>query len=312
MKKNQKLSFGILDFGYRSKKLNSLSVIEDVIEYASAADTLGFNRFWISEHHDPNAVLAWSNPQPMVAILAGVTKRIKIGAAGVLMSIHNPYHIATYFKLLANLFPGRIDLGIARSVVNPYAIQCVTRREDIGNEEVLSKVPEKINYLLHYLRDEEELFKGGAGLVIPPYKGDIPNLWMLGSSYKSLDKALEFGVNFSRSIFHPGADPLARKEELTEFREGYFQKYKKYPNINLVISGTCTKTTRQAKKIIENQKLKADNHLVACANEFFDKINSYKEDFGVDEIILKNPAHQLKDRIDGLELVSSLFKLNDN
>ncbi len=312
MNESKKTSFGILDFGYREKKLNSLSIIEDVIDYASAADELGFSRFWISEHHDPNTVLAWSNPQPMVSILAGITKRIKIGAAGVLIGIHNPYHVATHFKLLANLFPNRIDLGIARSVVNPVAIQCVTRTDNIGNEEMMKTIPKKIQYLLHYLRDEEELFKKGAGIVIPPYKGDIPNLWMLGSSYNSLSNALELGLNFSRSIFHPGADQMAHREELEKFQEAYIQKHKKIPKINLVLSGFCAKTQQQAEKIANEQKLKPESHIFGCKNKFYDTINTYINDFGVDEIILKIPPHKLSDRTNCIHLISDMFKLNVN
>ena len=310
MTTEKKISFGVLDFGYRAKNINSLSIIEDVIEYASSADDLGFSRFWISEHHDPNALLAWSNPQPMIPILAGITKKIKIGAAGVLIGIHNPYHVATQFKLLSNLFPGRIDLGVARSVVNPFAIQCVEQREDVDNNTMLETIPEKIKNLFHYLKDEDEIFKNGTGVVIPPYKGAIPDLWLLGSSYNSLDKVLELGANFSRSIFHPGSDKEARLEELIIFREKYLEKHNRLPKMNLSISGFCSKTSQKAKKIISAQNMKPEIHTIGCPNKFFDEISKYHELFDIDEIIMMNPAHNLSDRVESLQHISELFHLN--
>jgi luciferase family oxidoreductase group 1 len=310
MTSTQKISFGVLDFGYRAKNINSLSIIEDVIEYASSADELGFSRFWISEHHDPNALLAWSNPQPMIPILAGITKNIRIGAAGVLIGIHNPYHVATQFKLLSNLFPERIDLGVARSVVNPFAIQCVEQREDVDNNTMLETIPEKIKNLFHYLVDEDEIFRDGTGVVIPPYKGAIPDLWMLGSSYNSLDKALELGANFSRSIFHPGSDKEARLDELSIFKEKYFEKHRRFPKINLSISGFCSKTTQKAMKIMTAQNMKPERHTIGCPNKFFDDISKQHEMFGIDEIILMNPSHNLQDRIESLQFISELFHLN--
>ena len=109
---------GLLDFGLRHGKLNSLSVVEDLIDYAGRADQLGFSRFWIAEHHVPQTRAAWSNPQALVPLLAGMTQRIHVGVAGILLSLHTPYHVASSFKLLAHLFPGRNDLGVSNGVVS--------------------------------------------------------------------------------------------------------------------------------------------------------------------------------------------------
>ena len=99
------IQFSLLDFGLRDSSLNSLKIIEDVLEYAKVADELGFKRIWLAEHHIPDSLAAWYNPYPIITLIAGMTKKIITGIAGSQVNLHNPYHIAINYKLLANLFP---------------------------------------------------------------------------------------------------------------------------------------------------------------------------------------------------------------
>ena len=111
----EKLSIGLLEMGYREENKTALGTIQDIIEYAVHADELNFSRFWLTEHHDDDKDLPYGSPEMLIALIVGMTERIKVGAAGVLAKIHEPYFTASNFKFLNNLFSNRIDLGLAKS-----------------------------------------------------------------------------------------------------------------------------------------------------------------------------------------------------
>src|SRR5579883_1962883 len=106
------MKLGILDFGYISYGSNAISRIDETIQRAELAEELGYTRYWLGEHHVKDA--AWRNPLLMMSVLASYTNKIKIGCAGVILPVTNPFRIAQESRLLANLFPNRIDLGIAK------------------------------------------------------------------------------------------------------------------------------------------------------------------------------------------------------
>lgn len=308
----ENIRVGLLDFGLRDNKMNSLRVVEDLIEYTNHADQLGFSRLWVAEHHVASTRAAWSNPESLLPILAGMTNRIKIGVAGILLSIHNPYHVALNFKLLANLFPGRIDLGLANGVVGEKVAQAAIKDT---NQVLRGIFDEKLEELVHYLYDEDEVFNEGKGIVIPPYKGEVPEVWTLGVSYGSLDRALRLRTSFARSIFHSGSDVSYEKERLAQFREEYFLKHGKKPNLTLAFAGCCHKTSQKAKRILNLLNTKTavgKGDIFGSPAKFYDQVMLLKEQYGIDEIIFMSAAMQSQDRMTGIELISDIFKLNQN
>lgn len=308
----QKIKLGLLDFGLRDERMNSLGIVEDLVEYARHADRLGFSRFWIAEHHNPGRRMAWTNPQSLVPILAGMTDRIRVGVAGVLLGIHSAYHVATHFKMMANLFPGRIDLGLANGVVNEKVAQAAISR---SNKESRALFEEKSRELVHLLRDEEALYEGGMGIVIPPYRGELPEIWSLGVSYGSLDRALDLQANFARSIFHNGSDSSYEKERLHQFKEAFYARHGRYPSITLAMAGCCHHSARRAKRILTSLNRKTTvgkGEVFGTPDKFYDEVMALTEKYGISEVIFMSAAMNSKDRQVGIELISEAFKLNQN
>ena len=214
---NSTLKLGVLDFGTRTSNQNSLTKVQDVIEYAILADELGFSRFWISEHYRGDPRTAWTNPVPLVPLLAAYTQRIRIGTAGIILKLHNPFHIAGNFKLFDNIFHKRIDLGVVNG--GAYSAQ-VAKYTYAGNSsfELLYRK------MLHYLRDEKALFSNDNNrVVLPPYGGSIPEIWSMSTSTKGFARALTLKTNFSRSIFHENSQQEPQRDELEKFREEFFR-----------------------------------------------------------------------------------------
>jgi luciferase family oxidoreductase group 1 len=81
---------------------------------ARAAERLGFDRFWVAEHHGVPGV-AGSAPAVLLTALAGGTTTIRLGSAGVMLPHHQPLVVAEQFATLSAFAPGRVDLGLGRS-----------------------------------------------------------------------------------------------------------------------------------------------------------------------------------------------------
>src|ERR1043166_171815 len=70
----------------------------------------GYHRFWTTEHH---TLSQSASPTVLAGLAAGMTERIRIGTAGILLKYASPAKVVEDFRLLELFFPGRIDLGIA-------------------------------------------------------------------------------------------------------------------------------------------------------------------------------------------------------
>jgi len=89
--------------------------VRDTIEVARAAERLGYNRFWVAEHHNIGT-LASAAPEILIAALTQATKTIRLGSGGVMLVNYSPLKVAEVFMELEALAPGRIDLGVGRAL----------------------------------------------------------------------------------------------------------------------------------------------------------------------------------------------------
>ena len=298
-------AIGLLDFGVRHHTLNSLMRVDDLITYASDADALNYSRLWLGEHHINLKAHTWSDPTILLPVLAGVTDRIRVGVAGVLIGIHQPYHVATQYKMLANIFPRRIDLGIANSGVMPAVAEVATGIKGIQPAKVFKENMEKLFFVL---RDEAALLE--IGTVVPPYKGHLPELWSLTTSMEgALARALEHRTHLSRSIFHTAADKEWHTDRMLAFKEEYFSRHGVYPKVNLVFSGVCHKTEAKAQNALSMVKEGFEYNLIGTPSFFQEKLLEYQERYAVDELIFMNVALEPKDRRIGIELLADAMHL---
>jgi len=124
--------------------------LRNTIDLARAADRLGYERYWIAEHH---ATPGFASPAPEVLLArVGVeTAGIRTGSGGVLLPHYSPLKVAEAFRVLHALYPDRIDLGIGRapgsSPLEAYAL-----RHDRDRGVVVDDFPEQLMELLGSLR----------------------------------------------------------------------------------------------------------------------------------------------------------------
>ncbi len=301
----ENLSIGLLEFGHRS--VDSLTAIENIMEYAIKADELHFSRFWLAEHHDDDLALPYSNPEIVLTLLAGMTERIRLGAAGILVKIHEPYFTTVNFKLLNNLFNNRVDLGLAKS--NPENPYIKDRLYDIHDKDLFEKRIKEIHNLLYNEKENKE--KGE--IVIPPYGGNLPELWYLSSSYHKFTDAIIYGMNYCRSLIH-GQNILDKnyaKEELNEYRSIFYNKNHRYPKVALAISFYISKSFDNSKTLSRFKPPFSNitSIMFSSIDQLYDRLHQYQFLYGIDEFVLLDLEEDNRKRIENIENISEKFNL---
>ncbi|WP_225849626.1 LLM class flavin-dependent oxidoreductase [Streptomyces sp. HPF1205] len=107
--------FSVLDRSRTREGEDAPTALRETVAFAREAEALGYRRFWVSEHHGVPGV-AGSAPTVLAAALAAATSRIRVGTGGVMLPNHRPLVVAEQFGVLESLYPGRIDMGLGRSV----------------------------------------------------------------------------------------------------------------------------------------------------------------------------------------------------
>lgn len=176
---------------------------------AQAAETLGYQRFWLVEHHNTPAV-AGSATAVLIAHIAGATKTIRVGAGGILLPNHAPLVVAEQFGTLEALYPGRIDLGLGRAPgATDRTAQALRRRP-----ETLNTFPQDVLELQALLAPVQP---GQLVQAVPGAGTEVP-LWMLGSSLYGAEIAAAFGLPYA---FAAQFAPAAMMPALALYREKF-------------------------------------------------------------------------------------------
>ncbi|MBN9696376.1 MAG: LLM class flavin-dependent oxidoreductase [Zoogloea sp.] len=156
---------------------------------ARHAESLGFTRYWLAEHHNM-AGIASSATAVLVGHIAGGTSSIRVGSGGVMLPNHAPLVVAEAFGTLAELFPGRIDLGLGRAPGTDGLTMRALRRDRVEREE---DFPNDVAELQHLLAPAEP----GQRLIAMPGAGTRVPIWLLGSSLFSARLAAERGLPYA-------------------------------------------------------------------------------------------------------------------
>ena len=156
---------------------------------AQHVEALGFTRYWLAEHHNMPGI-ASSATAVLVGHIAGGTRTIRVGSGGVMLPNHAPLVVAEAFGTLAELYPGRIDLGLGRAPGTDGLTMRALRRDRIERED---DFPRDVAELQHLLGPAEP----GQRLVAMPGAGTQVPIWLLGSSLFSARLAAERGLPYA-------------------------------------------------------------------------------------------------------------------
>jgi len=183
----------VLDLSLVPVGTTSSEALSATTALAQRADSRGFKRFWVAEHHNMSAV-ASAAPPVLIAHLAASTDNISVGSGGVMLPNHAPFVVAEQFAMLEALHPGRIDLGIGRAPGTDRNTMLALRRnmDPIDVDEFPQHVIDVMG-LLGDVRTEEGLY---TAVKATPLATSRPTVALLGSSGYSAQLAGLLGVPF--------------------------------------------------------------------------------------------------------------------
>ncbi|GAC1340828.1 MAG: LLM class flavin-dependent oxidoreductase [Acetobacteraceae bacterium] len=192
------------------------SSIAESLALARHCEALGYERYWLAEHHS-SASQAGTAPEVLMAAIAATTSRIRVGSAGVMLPHYSSLKVAEVFRVLEGIAPGRIDMGLGRApgsdgrtahALNPLA------------DSAADHFPSQVRDLLHWVRGEA-LVEGHPfrGVTAQPEGPGAPQPWILGSSDYGAQVAAYFGLPFCFAWFI--TDGRGAPEALATYRAGF-------------------------------------------------------------------------------------------
>jgi luciferase family oxidoreductase group 1 len=182
------IPFSLLELASIQEHSTITETLQNSLCYAQAAENLGFNRFWLAEHHNMEGI-ASSATAVLIGYIAGGTKTLRVGSGGIMLPNHPPLVIAEQFGTLACLYPNRIDLGLGRAPGTDPITTRALRRDHNAAEEF----PSEVNLLQQLLAPSAQ----GQRLKAIPGEGTQVPIWLLGSSLFSAQLAAKRGLPYA-------------------------------------------------------------------------------------------------------------------
>jgi luciferase family oxidoreductase group 1 len=168
------------------------AAIRDTLALAEHCEALGYERFWLSEHHGLPTIVG-SAPEILMAAISARTKQIRIGSAGVMLPHYSALKVAEQFRVLEALAPGRIDLGVGRA---PGADMRVAQALNPNAYHAADNFPEQVRDLQAWTA-----LPSHQGVVAHPRGDHAPEVWILGSSDYGAQLAAHFGLPYAFAYF---------------------------------------------------------------------------------------------------------------
>ncbi len=308
------LTLGLLEFGHAPAQTNQLEAIDNVFNYAIKADELGFSRFWLAEHYITG--LPWFSPEALLPVLGGMTSRLKIGIAGILLAVHSPYRVAASFKMLAHLFPDRIDLGIAKGIPPKMYSKELLEIPDVRDaSELQCLIKPKLQQIIDFYQNEDAYFD--KDIILPPFKGAPPDVWTLSNSFDNMQDVIDLQLNFTRSIFHTESKDsvAAQKEKLDIFRDAYYARHGRHPQVTIAFQGACHHTAPAARALAAATGVNVDYHeaklnaIIGCPNYFQERLRALQDAYEINEFIFFNMVRCPDAKLLSLELLADKLGL---
>ncbi|MFC5387402.1 LLM class flavin-dependent oxidoreductase [Aquamicrobium segne] len=234
----------ILELGRVRQGGSRRAALDEARELAQQAETWGYERIWVAEHHNMPAVSTAATSLVIAHIAAGTT-RIRVGAGGIMLPNHAPYIIAEQFGTLETLFPGRIDLGLGRAPGTDQLTLRALRRDPASAENFPSDVQELQAFLADAVAGQRIEAVPGSGANVP--------LWILGSSLFGAYLAAELGLPYGfASHFAPQALDQALEVYRSRFKPS---KQLSQPYVLIGVNVIAAETDAEARFLATSQQM---------------------------------------------------------
>jgi len=311
--------------------------IRDTIEIAQHCDALGYERFWVSEHHGSQSIVG-SAPEILIAAIASRTQRIRVGSAGVMLPHYAPLKVAEQFRVLEAIAPGRIDLGLGRA---PGGDGRTSWALNPMGDDAVQRFPANVRDIIAWTSGKP-LVDGHAlaSLKVTPQSPTAPEVFVLGSSDYGAQVAAYLGIPFCFAAFisERGA------EQAFELYRRYYQPSERHPapQPSVCLFALAALSEAQARFVFATRALSrlnrdrgirkpllppqealeelrargeearaehmADEALIGDGASVAQKLRDYGRALGVEEIAILTQAHDMADRKASYGLIAEAMK----
>jgi luciferase family oxidoreductase group 1 len=336
------LRLSVLDQSMIVSGRSPAASIRETVDLAVLCDSLGYARFWVSEHHASDSI-AGSAPEVLLGALAVSTKRIRLGSAGIMLPHYATLKVAEQFRVLEALAPGRIDLGVGRApgsdgrtafALNPNAATAA--------EYFPAQVRDLMAWTSGQPLTEGHPFRD---IKAQPTGTTHPEIWVLGSSTYGAQVAALFGLPYCFAYFF--SDGAGAEEALDLYRENFRPSARcPAPHSAICVLALAADTQARADRLLlprdvwraERERgryvplpspeeaaaypftpAEAARHasrpgraLFGTADRVAAELRHLASRLGVDELAIVTPAHDPQDRRRSFTLLAEAFGLSES
>ncbi|MNK40869.1 Alkanal monooxygenase alpha chain [compost metagenome] len=326
------IAYSILDLAIVSSGVTIEQTFKNSVDLAQKAEQMGYNRFWLAEHHNMVHVASVAT-SVLIGYIAGNTKIIKVGSGGIMLPNHSPLIVAEQFGTLGRLYPNRIDLGLGRA---PGTDQITAHAIRSDRMQAVHNFPGEIEQIQKYFSDENEWSEVRAVVA----EGVNVPIYILGSSLDSAHLAAKMGLpyafasHFATSLLYEALD-IYRKE----FQPSkYLDKPYTIAGINVIAADTDDEAERNFTSVIRmflgiltgkreplqppmemTDDLMMIQHnpavrdmlkysFVGRKEAVSKQLNKFLEETGVNEIMVVSNMHNHDDRVKSYQILSEIMQ----
>jgi luciferase family oxidoreductase group 1 len=226
------------------------AAIRESIGLAQYCDVLGYERYWVSEHHNSGSIVGTA-PEILMAAVAATTVRIRIGSAGIMLPHYSALKVAEQFRVLEAIAPGRIDLGVGRAPGSDG----LTARALNPHSDAAEEFPRQVQELQAWVSGTP-LPAGHpyARIMALPMGTTSPEIWILGSSAYGAQLAAYFGLPYAFAYFF--SEGAGVDEALSLYRNNYRPSERHpRPNATICVWALAADSEREAQRLASTREL---------------------------------------------------------
>ncbi len=242
----------VLDLSFVTEATPPSASLANSVDLAIHADRLGYERYWVAEHHSLASV-ASSAPEVIIARIASATRNIRVGSGGVMLPNHAPLMVAERFRTLEAFFPGRIDLGLGRAPGTDQTTSYALRRHQTQGQDPEQDFLERFQELLLWDAGDFPPNHPFKKIAVMPNDVRLPPIFLLGSSDYSAELSAQVGMGFAFAHHFASYDAAAA---LTAYRARFQpSQWRATPYGILAVAVVSAETEAEAERLASSADL---------------------------------------------------------
>ena len=247
----RELKLSVVDQSPVSAGFTPADALRNTIELARLADRLGYERYWIAEHHGMET-LASPSPEILISRLGAETSGIRVGSGGVMLPHYSPMKVAETFRMLHALYPNRIDLGVGRAP-GGSPLETLALMRDRSRRQLADDFPQQLTELLAFLNKSFPENHPFSRIKLSPDMPGGPEVWLLGSSLWSASAAAQIGLPYASAHF---IDQRSTRPALEYYRSHFTPSdYLSGPRALIALGAICADTAAEAQRLSASSRL---------------------------------------------------------